>query len=116
MTEQLNTPTQAFINGKYVDAANGQTLDSFNPATGEILASVADGGEADVAEAVRAARAAAPIPTAKPPAIATGGTLSAIVATLRDACGPRSWTNAGRDSLVNTASWGRLTWRRFASS
>jgi gamma-glutamyl-gamma-aminobutyraldehyde dehydrogenase len=58
MTAQLNTPTQAFINGKYVDAADGQTLDSFNPATGEILASVADGGEADVAEAVRAARAA----------------------------------------------------------
>jgi 4-(gamma-glutamylamino)butanal dehydrogenase len=58
MTAQLNTPTQAFINGKYVDAADGQTLDSFNPATGEVLARVADAGEADVAEAVRAARTA----------------------------------------------------------
>jgi 4-(gamma-glutamylamino)butanal dehydrogenase len=58
VTAELNTPTQAFINGKYVDAADGKTIDSFNPATGEVLASVVDAGEADVAEAVGAARAA----------------------------------------------------------
>jgi gamma-glutamyl-gamma-aminobutyraldehyde dehydrogenase len=50
--------TQAFIGGDYVDAAEGATFPSVNPATGETLAEVAACGAEDVDRAVRAARAA----------------------------------------------------------
>jgi phenylacetaldehyde dehydrogenase len=46
------------INGEWVDAASGQTFDSINPATEEVLASVAYGQAEDADRAVRAARAA----------------------------------------------------------
>ena len=32
-----------FINGKFVDAASGKTFPTYNPATGEVLANVAEG-------------------------------------------------------------------------
>jgi acyl-CoA reductase-like NAD-dependent aldehyde dehydrogenase len=51
-------PTQAFIGGRYVDAASGETFDSLNPATGKLLAKVAAGDAPDVDRAVAAARAA----------------------------------------------------------
>ena len=37
-----------FIDGKYVDAQSGKTFDDVNPATGEVIAHVAEGGKADV--------------------------------------------------------------------
>jgi len=46
------------INGKWVSAVSGKTFPSYNPATGEILAHVAEGDKADVDLAVAAARAA----------------------------------------------------------
>ncbi|MBO0875223.1 MAG: aldehyde dehydrogenase family protein, partial [Pseudonocardia sp.] len=46
------------INGEWVDAASGKTFDSLNPATEEVLASVAHGEAEDIDRAVRAARAA----------------------------------------------------------
>lgn len=46
------------INGEWVDAASGRTFESLNPATEEVLASVARGEAEDVDRAVRAARAA----------------------------------------------------------
>ena len=46
------------INGEWVDAASGSTFDSVNPATEEVLASVAHGQAEDADRAVRAARAA----------------------------------------------------------
>ncbi|MBV9139664.1 MAG: aldehyde dehydrogenase family protein [Pseudonocardiales bacterium] len=46
------------INGEWVDSASGQTFESLNPATEEVLASVARGAAEDVDRAVRAARAA----------------------------------------------------------
>ena len=49
-----------YINGAFTDASAGERFDSINPATGQVLASVAQGSEADVDRAVRAARAAAP--------------------------------------------------------
>lgn len=49
---------QAFIDGKFVDAASGKTFQSINPATGAVLASVAEGDEEDVNRAVAAARRA----------------------------------------------------------
>ncbi|PSM45164.1 NAD-dependent succinate-semialdehyde dehydrogenase [Streptomyces dioscori] len=62
MTDALaGTPTRLFIGGAWVDAADGATLPVDDPATGEILCHVADGGlkEARLAEdaAVRAQEA-----------------------------------------------------------
>lgn len=56
MSALLDTPTQAFIDGAYHDAASGQTIDTYDPATGAVLASVVDGGEPDVQRAIDAAR------------------------------------------------------------
>ena len=47
-----------FIDGEFVDAADGTTFKTINPATEEVLAEVAEAGEADVDRAVRAARRA----------------------------------------------------------
>ncbi len=60
------SPTSAFlkgkhrllIDGKWVDAKSGKTFESRNPATGEILAHVAEGDAADIDLAVAAARRA----------------------------------------------------------
>ncbi len=49
---------QMFINGKWVDAASGKTFPTYNPATGEVLANVAEGDKEDINRAVAAARAA----------------------------------------------------------
>src|SRR5271169_2844216 len=49
---------QMFINGKWVDAASGKTFPTYNPATGEVLANVAEGDREDINRAVAAARAA----------------------------------------------------------
>ena len=46
------------INGKWVDAASGKTFPTYNPATGEVLAQVAEGDREDIDRAVKAARAA----------------------------------------------------------
>jgi len=52
------TPRQLFINGQWADAASGKTFETPNPATGETLARVAEGGAEDIDRAVRAARKA----------------------------------------------------------
>src|ERR1700734_1772401 len=52
------TPRKLFINGQWVDAASGKTFETPNPATGETLASVAEGDSEDIDRAVRAARKA----------------------------------------------------------
>jgi phenylacetaldehyde dehydrogenase len=49
---------QMFINGKWVDAASGKTFPTYNPATGDVLANVAEGDKEDINRAVAAARAA----------------------------------------------------------
>jgi phenylacetaldehyde dehydrogenase len=46
------------IGGKWVDAASGKTFETYNPATGQILARVAEGDREDVDVAVKAARRA----------------------------------------------------------
>ena len=46
------------INGKHVEAASGKTFATYNPATGEVLANVAEGDREDIDRAVKAARAA----------------------------------------------------------
>ncbi|MBF6569004.1 MAG: aldehyde dehydrogenase family protein [Candidatus Binataceae bacterium] len=51
-------PKKLLINGKFVPAKSGKTFESINPANEEVLALVAEGGKADVDEAVKAARKA----------------------------------------------------------
>jgi aldehyde dehydrogenase (NAD+) len=53
-------PFHLFINNQWVSPANGQFLDSINPATGKPLTQVAAASSADVDAAVAAARAAFP--------------------------------------------------------
>ena len=45
---------QLLINGKWVDAASGKTFATYNPATGEVLANVAEGDKEDIDRAVKA--------------------------------------------------------------
>src|SRR5271169_2255096 len=54
----IATPRQLFVNGQWTDAASGRTFETPNPATGETLARVAEGGAEDIDRAVRAARRA----------------------------------------------------------
>ncbi|MEK3644546.1 aldehyde dehydrogenase family protein [Aeribacillus sp. FSL K6-2848] len=49
---------QLFINGQYVDSSNGEVFETHNPATGEVIATVAKATKKDVDKAVEAARAA----------------------------------------------------------
>lgn len=51
-------PRGLLIDGEFVDSADGATMPSHNPATGEVQAQVAAASEEDVDRAVRAARAA----------------------------------------------------------
>jgi len=54
----LASPRKLFIGGKWVEAASGKTFKVYNPATEEVIASVAEGGVEDVDRAVKAARKA----------------------------------------------------------
>lgn len=49
-----------FINGEWVSAAEPQWFDSYNPATGQLLAKISQSGQADIDAAVNAARQAQP--------------------------------------------------------
>ncbi len=55
---QMNFRAQAFIDGRFTDAASGKRFSSINPATGAALAEVAECDAADVDRAVIAARRA----------------------------------------------------------
>jgi succinate-semialdehyde dehydrogenase/glutarate-semialdehyde dehydrogenase len=55
-----NVPTQLFIGGDWLDAADGATFEVDNPATGEVIATVASAGLADGRKALDAAAAAFP--------------------------------------------------------
>jgi phenylacetaldehyde dehydrogenase len=54
----VGAPRKMLIGGRWVDAASGKTFPTYNPATGEVLAHVAEGNSADVDSAVSAARKA----------------------------------------------------------
>ena len=47
-----------FINGEYVPSEGGRMFDDINPANGEVIARVHEGGQAEIDRAVAAARAA----------------------------------------------------------
>jgi len=56
--EFIGVPRQLFIDGRWTDAASGRTFETPNPATGETLARIAEGGAEDINRAVKAARRA----------------------------------------------------------
>ena len=58
VTDFISTPRKMLIDGKWINAASGKTFPTYNPATGEVLAQVAEGDSADIDAAVRAARRA----------------------------------------------------------
>ena len=55
-----------YVNGEWRKATSGKTFEVRNPATGEVLARCADGGRAEVREAIEAAHAAFPAWSATP--------------------------------------------------
>src|SRR5262247_3159660 len=52
----VGKPRNMLIGGKWLEAASGKTFPTYNPATGEVLAQVAEGTGTDVDKAVTAAR------------------------------------------------------------
>lgn len=52
-----SSPHRLYIGGQYQEASSGETFDSINPATGEVLATVQQASVADVDKAVQAAEA-----------------------------------------------------------
>jgi phenylacetaldehyde dehydrogenase len=56
--EFIGKPRLMFINNQFVPAASGKTFPTYNPATGEVLAQVAEGDREDIDRAVKAARKA----------------------------------------------------------
>ncbi|KAB7708249.1 aldehyde dehydrogenase family protein [Bacillus aerolatus] len=54
----LKGKKQLFINGEWVNSASGKTFETFNPATGDVLAVVSEAQEEDINKAVQAARKA----------------------------------------------------------
>ncbi|MGA1838291.1 NAD-dependent succinate-semialdehyde dehydrogenase [Herbiconiux sp. 11R-BC] len=62
-------PKQLFIGGHWVDAASGATLDVDDPATGRVIATIADAGVDDGARALDAAVAAQESWAATPPRV-----------------------------------------------
>jgi phenylacetaldehyde dehydrogenase len=54
----LAKPRKMLIGGKWVDSVSGKTFETYNPATSEVLACVAEGDKADIDLAVKAARKA----------------------------------------------------------
>ncbi len=63
----LDVPTNLYINGEFVESSGGERFDVINPATEELLASVASANEADAMKALDAAHAAFPAWAARKP-------------------------------------------------
>ena len=58
VAEFLDKPRKMLIDGKWVDAARARPFPTYNPATGEVLAQVAEGDKRGHRRAVKAARKA----------------------------------------------------------
>src|SRR6266852_8163370 len=54
----IDKPRKMLINGQWVNSISGKTFPTYNPATGEVLAQVAEGDREDINQAVAAARKA----------------------------------------------------------
>ena len=58
IASNLKFEGRAFINGKYVNSIDGETFETINPATGEVLCKVAKCNSKDVDLAVKSSRKA----------------------------------------------------------
>ncbi|HET9537533.1 MAG TPA: aldehyde dehydrogenase family protein, partial [Mesorhizobium sp.] len=58
VTSFVKERRKLLIDGQWVDAASGKTFPVENPATGEVIAQVAEGDKKDIDRAVKAARRA----------------------------------------------------------
>ena len=56
IASNLKFEGRAFINGKYVNSIDGETFETINPATGEVLCTVAKCNSKDVDLAVKSSR------------------------------------------------------------
>lgn len=53
----MSNTRQLYIHGEYVNATSGQTFETVNPATGEVLAVVQSASQDDIDKAVKSAKA-----------------------------------------------------------
>src|SRR3954465_3100771 len=67
MATRTATAHKNFVGGEWVDAVEGATMDVINPATGDKIAEVPRGTQADVDRVVEAAGKALPEGLASPP-------------------------------------------------
>ncbi len=58
VSQFIAQPRKLLIDGQWVSAASGKTFPVYNPATGKVMAQVAEGDKEDIDRAVRAARKA----------------------------------------------------------
>ncbi len=58
VSEFISRPRKMMINGQWVDSISGKTFPTYDPATGKVLAQVAEGAAEDIDLAVSAARRA----------------------------------------------------------
>lgn len=58
ITDKSLLRTQAFINGEWIDADDGETVVVTNPANGDVIAEVAKCGKAETRRAIEAAETA----------------------------------------------------------
>ena len=80
--------TGVFVDGEWAEAASGRRFDVVDPATEEVVATVADGGPEDAARAIEAALSERAALSARARArIEARHGLDAAAATLRDALG-----------------------------
>ena len=90
---RLPTP-QHFIDGAFVDAANGEAIDVLDPSTGEVFASIARGRQADIDRAVSAARSAFEGSWGVMPACERGRLLSKLGHRVMDEIDRLAWLEA----------------------
>ena len=48
--------TKMLIDGKWVDSVSGRSFETINPATGEVITRIAEGGKEDIERAVNGTR------------------------------------------------------------
>src|SRR6516225_5648648 len=58
LADSVAKPRLLLIDGRHVASASGRTFETLNPATEQIIATIAEGNEVDVDRAVAAARRA----------------------------------------------------------
>jgi acyl-CoA reductase-like NAD-dependent aldehyde dehydrogenase len=76
-------PGRHLIGGEWLDSADGRRFESIDPATGEPIIEVAQGGPEDVERAVRAAREGLGGPWAKMSAAKRAGLIYALAETIK---------------------------------